>query len=63
MSRVCVCACVFSDHAHHSKEEIGGHCKKTYCPLLYLNPFGFAMTKLNTPPGSTETYRSPKRHM
>lgn len=34
-----------------------GHCRKIYCPLMYLNPFGFAMTKLKTPPGSTETYK------
>lgn len=46
--------------AHHSKEEIVGHCRKIYCPLLYLKPPGFVITKLNTPPGSTETYKVEK---
>lgn len=40
---------------HHSNEEIVGHCKNMYCPLLYLKPFGFDMIKLRTSPGSTET--------
>lgn len=40
---------------HHSKGEIVGHCKNTYCPLLYLNPWGLDIIILKTFPGSTET--------
>lgn len=42
---------------NHSKGEIVGHCINMYCPLLYLNPCGFDMTRLKTFPGRTETCR------
>jgi hypothetical protein len=48
-------SCYFQKH-YHSKEEIAGHCRKMYCPLLYLNPCGLDKIKLRTFPGSTDTY-------
>lgn len=46
---------ILESKTNHSKGEIVGHFRNMYCPLLYLNPGGFAMIKLITFPGRTDT--------
>lgn len=46
---------ISNNFSHHSNEEIDGHWRNMYCPLLYLNPFGLDMTMLKTSPGRKET--------